>query len=370
VQIILAVMMIGSQTTEPATQPASAPVPLQRLQAEAQVAGLPRRQLNSIADLFRFEQRGSFLFVRCTIEDIDEHTRLIIPGDASIITLRPMGQRPLAGADENEPRDFNFLQQEFVGPTSLQVNTTVILGAGRLTLARETEDANATSSVQLLQDPPPPDAVPNPDEPPVRLYVSKLKSDGSPDLQVRHTAQSFRELCLQYPQDINQYVRPILRELKQESAVFAPDAKLAWQVLSEDWKPSQSLIEKVRALVGKLDAGDFKQRSAAMEELKGLGQPAAIVLLKTDRSKLSAEQQGAVDSLLESYVLVSNDQAAKLREDLDFLIDTLSSDDPQLRQLAWQRLEKLTNVQVQFDPAADPAARADAIERLRASLKK
>jgi hypothetical protein len=316
--------------------------------------------------LFKFEQRDSQLIVRSKLEDLEDETRIVITGDASVMTYRPMGDRV-----PNEPRDFNFIQQDFSGPAGSQTITTVILAAGRLTLARESENGAGTRSVQLLEDPPPPpDAVPNPDEPPVRLYISKQDASGTPDVQVKRTAQSFRELCLKFPDDINQHVRPILRGLKQESAVFAPDSKLAWQVLSQDWTAPTQLEEKVNALVQKLDATDFQSRSDALAALKDLGQPAANILIRGDHSKLSAEQQSAVDSMLEPYVLISSDEVKKLRDDITFLTDTLSSDDVELRKLAWQRIKSLTNTELEFDPAATDATRIEVIQKLRQSARK
>jgi hypothetical protein len=361
---------VVSPGTAPSTQPANQPANLARLEAEN--ASMPRREVASISQVLRIERQGDQLIARALLSDLPrENTRLIISDAPGFITMF-LGTARVAG--DPDPTDLAFIQRNFSGSgvTSSESITNIAMTAGHVTIARDAENAQgAVLSVQLMIDPPPPPGAADPDEPPVRLYISRNgERDDANNFSFKRVASSFRELCLQFPGDVNVYVRPILRDLKQEGTIFAPDPKIVWQVLGQDFKPDAPLIEKVNAQIAKLDADDFQERNAAQSQIRQLGQPAMIVLAHVDRSKMSAQTKSEIDSILESDVKLSDAEQKAMRDDPTFLLDTLSSDDAYLRRLAWERLKLLTHTTATFDPDSDASARAASITKVAESIRK
>ena len=49
------------------------------------------------------------------------------------------------------------------------------------------------------------------------------------DFSFRRTANTFDDLCIRYTDDVNRYLRPVLRDFKQEASIFTANPQLAWQ---------------------------------------------------------------------------------------------------------------------------------------------
>ena len=124
------------------------------------------------------------------------------------------------------------------------------------------------------------------------------------------------------------------------------------------------MLEKVNALVTKLDAESYEDRRTALAGLREIGQPAAVILMCADRAAMSPEKQGSVDEFLAPYVQLTADEATAMRDDPAFLLDVLASDDVELRKLAWARLKTTTNTDINFDPRGENSERQAAIDRL------
>jgi hypothetical protein len=187
---------------------------------------------------------------------------------------------------------------------------------------------------------------------------------------LKRTANTFDDLCIKYADDVNRYLRPVLRDFKQESSVFAPNTQLAWQALGADYIIEPAMLERVSKLVTKLDADSYEERQAAIEGLRQIGEPAALILMRADRSAMSPEKQSGVDEFLAPFVQLTSDEAEAMRDDPTFLLDVLASDDVELRKLAWERLKAVTHTEVNFDPRGEASERAAAIGKLRATIKK
>jgi hypothetical protein len=369
--IALVTRSSSSQHAVPPTQPATTQLSpeeearRERAALDAEVRELPTRRVDTVRDILRFKKQDDRLRAECILNDLEQHTfnRLVVADLPGVVTLRSGGPDPVG----DEPHDFMFLQRDLTKPGAPMIQTTVSSVAGRLTIAREQESEKMFSSVQLIQDPAVPD--PDPAEPPVRLYIAqdnKLTQQRQVDLKLN--AMSFAQLYLQHPREVDQYLRPVLRDLRQEAAVYSPDTKAAWQVLAADATVDPQAAARVQQILSKLDAPNFQEREGAMAALQDMGQPAALVLMRTDRSKLSPDKQSGVDSFLAPFLPLSADDARRLGNDKTFLLNVLSADDPQLRKLAWARLQKLASPSVTFDPVADDATRATQLSKLRDAL--
>lgn len=327
---------------------------------------MPTRQAKSIDDVIQFRRQGGQLVATLKTEPLDQETRIVVPGIAGVLKVRTFVLDSGAGPTDN---GFSLSLNDLSGPAPSQSITMVSLMVNRLSVSRDREEGEVTTSVQLLQDPPQPN--PDPDSPACVLYVSRRDASGSTqDISFKRTANTFDDLCIKYADDVNQYLRPVLRDFKQDAAVFAPNAQLAWQALGGHYVIEPAMLERVNKLSTKLDADSYEERQAALEALRQIGQPAALILMRADRSVMSAEKRSSVDEFLAPFIQLTADEAQAMRDNPTFLLDVLGSDDVELRKLAWERLKTITNANVPFDPHGEASERAAAIEKLRATIRK
>jgi hypothetical protein len=331
----------------------SQPLPQQRL--DAQAAALPQCKADSIERLVKFSVEENMLAVRTSLTSIQGQTHVIAPDLSGMIRLTLLARR---GTDPSG-RDF-MLQQDWSDPTNGDVSTMISAINGRLNFSRENELGDRIFSVQLTQDPPMPPGVVD-DQPPVRLLITRSDSSGNQKpLRLLLSGQDFGDLRLRHGREVDQYLRPIIRDFHQEAAVFAIAPSMAWQVLGASYTPDQKMIDRVNSLLAQLDAEDFHQRDDAMKQLKLLGEPAVIAIGKIDRKKLSPQQSAAIDSFLADFVRLAPLQASQLADDKSFLLDVLYNDDADLRQLALERLGKIAGRKIDVSN--------DAIAKLRVEL--
>jgi hypothetical protein len=201
----------------------------------------------------------------------------------------------------------------------------------------------------------------------IHLTVNEVGRDGSSPVNVELQGNDFFSLLHNHPGECEAFVRPLLRELGQES-IFAPDPLVAWQVFAETWKPDPAVDHQIQGLLPSLNSDDFHLRWQASRELEKLGRDGAAVLIHLDRTRLTPEQNARVDLALAPYAQLPAKEAVHLRSDPGFLLDCLYSDDAVLEKLALGRLREVADPTIQFDINADPATRAAAIAGLRLRL--
>jgi hypothetical protein len=120
----------------------------------------------------------------------------------------------------------------------------------------------------------------------------------------------------------------------------------------------------VQRIIARLDSDDFHERESAAHDLAQLGQPAANILRHLDRTGLSAEQNSRIDAFLSQYHPAGDEEAQRLGNDPEFLIDCLYSTDDFIVQSSLGRLTKIIGSKVDFDPSLRGDARRDAIRKL------
>jgi hypothetical protein len=204
-----------------------------------------------------------------------------------------------------------------------------------------------------------------------RSVVVKVTEAGRVGHEPVHASaeeQDLFTLVRKHQGGVELYLRPVLRDLGQE-ALLAPEPALAWQVFAAQWNPSDALKKEVNAILPKLDAQGYAERESASKDLAKLGPEAAMLAMQLDRSKLSAEQNTRLDSLVAANTPITRGEATQLRDDVTFLLDCLSSDDEPIRAAAVERLRAVCRRPIEFDPKADSAARDRAVAVLRNKLK-
>lgn len=200
-----------------------------------------------------------------------------------------------------------------------------------------------------------------------QLMVTEAGGPGRPRVNLGVHAADFSTLLRQHADAANEHLRPLMRELGQES-VFAPEARVAWQVFADQWQPAESLKEQVNEILPKLDAEDRAERERAGERVAALGADAALVLMQLDRRNLSAEQNSRIEVLIRKQAPLPPPEAVRLRNDVGFLLDSLNSDEPRIRAAALARLRDLRPEPIEFDPELPVPARGAAVAALREKL--
>ena len=205
------------------------------------------------------------------------------------------------------------------------------------------------------------------DSPPVTLRV-QIMHDFQPQINHVYSAATLDALRHDHPDEFDQYLRPMFRTLHQEQAVFFMDDRIAWQVLAEEWHPTPDLQKRLMAIVAQLDSTDFAQRQQAQKALHALGQPAALFLHNSDRRSWTPEQIARTDGFLAEYFILSGAKAKKLGSDVNFLLDCLANDNPDIQAAALSRLNSVLGTKIEYKIDQPPAERNAAIEQLRRQL--
>jgi hypothetical protein len=184
------------------------------------------------------------------------------------------------------------------------------------------------------------------------------------------SAATWWELRRDHPREVEKYLRPMFRDFDLEAGAFAVNDKTAWQVVGDAWTPPPGLAQKVQTIVAQLNADDYDARAAAQTDLEKLGQPAALYLLANPIPNLSEEQSARVKKFLDSYHPLTEGQAIQFRQDANFLLDCLYSDDADLREAALKDLARLDR-QIDVDSLKmdqPPGKRMENIQRIRDAL--
>jgi hypothetical protein len=217
--------------------------------------------------------------------------------------------------------------------------------------------------VSLIQQDTAPDEKKLPRGVSLRVMLGDIPGQSAADT---FEAESFVQLREKNWNEVEQYLRPILRELRLTS-LLSVDPKLAWQVFAAEWDPEPKIVKQLEDVLPALNAEDFKERRNATQKLKELGDPVVPAILKLDRQKLTPEQNTALDSVLAS-LLKPQAELTKLRNDPNFLVDCLYSSDPQIVRAALRRINQLLNKEEKLDASASPDQRSQTAEALRRDL--
>jgi len=378
----------GAQDTS-APAPASAPATTQanepefdpvahRKEREALIKQLPVAEVKSLRDLVSFSLEKDDIVLRTNVPPTDL-AGVVIDGKPTLITVMSQAGAPAGGATTGpatapttgpainaayQPPVFSLERHELTASGGLAI-TTISAVAPRVSISRSAEGpGEPLFNVDFIQDPA---AFAEESDERVRFYVQVISGEDTV-VDLKLSAVNLAELRRKYPAETMRFLEPMFREFGQSGVLFQIDSKAAWQVLGGNVAPAADVAKQVDAVLARLDADDAKVREAAAKELEQLGQPAALVLMRRDRSKLSEEQLSRIETFLAPYKPLSDDEAAQRRDDPEFLLMALSSDEPELAAQALDRLKQVARQPIEFDAKATGTARSEAIAKLRARL--
>ena len=161
-------------------------------------------------------------------------------------------------------------------------------------------------------------------------------------------AADLLKLLQDHPAEVREYLVPMLMQLCGENPL-RPGAAEVYAAFSEIPADS-STMEAVEQIVARLDAPDPRQRQRAMSELRALGPPAVLALMRMDDPHFSLEQAARVEHFLAAHRRGGIDPAAA-RRDPFFLIDCALDPDPAVRAAAEAKLAEMFDRQLALSPS-------------------
>jgi hypothetical protein len=357
----------------PASQPVSATRPATTQEAKAEerldmakrIGDIPAIGPYDVSQVIRIRIENQRLVVTSPLESFDGQRLVKFKhgDDSATIDFHPMGASPAP----DQPRFIQMYRYDFRDPNTVFFHTSVLAHPGYTQIAGSWQLVEGMRDVSVIDTEERLDDAGGKTDAAITIRVHAIDDDGNETHKLEFTAPDLRTLLREHPAEVNEYLRPVLRQLDAESLLDL-DPTLAWQVFASDARPDTKLTADVKGLLPKLDASEFADREQAADALRKLGPPAAVAMLQLDRTKLSAEQNSRLDEILTPYQQLDPAEADRLGEDTAFLLSAMDSQDAELRRVASSRLAKKVGGDLKYDPSASPEQRHDAVESLRRTL--
>lgn len=277
----------------------------------------------------------------------------------------PIAQSPVKFVTRN-PRtgalgQFVFSVRE-TDRNDAQVVDQIFLSPRQLLLQQVSYSPKLTSSVQLAQVIDYHEKVAS-----VTLIVTETPEGGEPRNVCRIQSPSFDALLAEHVPEADRYLQPMLQSPNFGSLMGSRTSE-AVQVLAGEMAINPAAEAQVKSLINALASDRAAEREDATNKLRALGPPAAAVMLRLDRSALSAEQLVRIDRLLAPWRPLPRQEAMQRRDDVRFLLNCLLNGDLCIRQGALARLRAVTHREVDFNLDADSPARRARVAELRKGL--
>jgi hypothetical protein len=363
------VFMAAALAIPPASRGQRATEPVdQKLNAAAQIAkemaGLPSLGEHDLDEVIRFSMEN---------DRVEPVTRLPVTGPGfATITLKGLPGRTKVAVWSNETihsaAGKHFLElyyRDLTVPNTIDVYTEVTSNPESVMISQAADlDDTGLWQVTLIQS-----AEQGPQA--VSMYIQT--DNGKPSR--RYAAGSLAQLVLEYPAQADVFLRPIFRQFRQEQVVFAADSKTAYQVLADFWPADPAIAESVRkvsaaadAAVAGLAADSYTDREAALARLRGLGEPAALYLMKNRGTHLTPEQTTRIELFLAPFRPLPADEADSLKSDADFLLDCLFCPDGDIRRMALNRIQAVFGKKIELSPELSGTKLDEIVTHLREEL--
>jgi hypothetical protein len=370
--MVLSSVTVSGQTTAPANQSTSN-LELERQAEEAetikQLIACPVIGPVKMGDVVILGIEQGHLTLNTRLPPTGVQSRLDIPGLDGICSLTSRQAGGHGASNAPYPPDFFLLSWFRFDEANLKDSAiTVEALPTSVQISWMGENDDSVSQISLVDQVSPVGPAGSPAQANIYLQVNLPGKSGEANHQIQFKARDFVTLRREHPDEVEQYMRPIFRALHADTALLPPDTILAWQVFSADARPDPNLAGKVRKLVDRMDADDYKDRDAAVKDVEKIGPAAGLELARMDRSKLSPEQASRVDGLLKEFNPVSEEAARRLGSDQAFLLNCLQDTDAFIARAALAHLQKISPG-TSFDFALQGQSRRDAIEEIRKQLR-
>jgi uncharacterized membrane protein len=306
-----------------------------------------------VASVFQFKTEDGLLKVDWPLVDSGSTGGLLtlsdLPGKAHLNVY----------ASDNHANGEMFEAYDFSDPKLVFRHYQILANEMRLQVVEDEQFQTSLRTISLIEK------LQGSDPDALTLRVQNM---GEPPMNGAVFASSLSELGEKYPDEYEEYLRPMFRALRQEQRIFAVNGRAAWQVVADEWSPPADVKARVEAILAKLNSEDFSQRDSAQKQLEEIGEPGALYLMKRDPNGLSAEQKARINTFLLEYSPLDSEHAEALRHNVNYLLDCLLDDDPALRAAAIKLLRRTLGRDIAIDPQAGPDDRGRQIAAIRKAL--
>lgn len=264
--------------------------------------------------------------------------------------------------------EFNLTLASFDDPQYVQVTTTVSVQYGSLAITRVRETTSGFHTIALHHGHLLDDDFGNPLSPRsgVVMSISHHTEAGEPS-NLQLIGADIADLRRRHPVETERHLRPLLRQVAAES-ILAADPITARQVFSKELTPDPQVATALAAILPELDLPQASRRDSALGALREQGSALALAVAHLDRRGLTDQQNTLLDAAVSPYFPNPAAEVRRLRDDSEFLMDCLYSDEPAIRAAAHQRLQSHLGRPIPFELDAPPDRRSDLIESLRATI--
>jgi len=318
------------------------------------IMALPVAGKHKLADVVKFSLSDGQLKVEWTnvVNAVNQQVRLQIEGSNAVWVVQPHGVaiNVLAGQ-----RFVNLTRYDFEcldGPWSITMN----IQPTSLHIYSQWGPRGEVYNTRFFQS-----------NNTVSLTASSLVQ-GRHQQTFQGGAGSLAELQSSNPEEVRQYLAPMLRGLAGEDLLRpAPgDLYRVFDQLPVDPQVSRQVAE----IVPKLESASFAEREAASAQLRALGRGGLLAAMRVDPATLSAEQRARLADLVAHASRRTLNNPAAMKRDVNFLLEAMEDEEAAVRAAAQAALQESLGRAVNYDPAAAPAQLAAAVSAIRREVAK
>jgi hypothetical protein len=261
-----------------------------------------------------------------------------------------------------EPSLFYLVNNDTEQPDASLVQTQISLTGGQLLIHQHVQTREGWKVISFSQGG---DA--GSDQSGANAVTLTVTRGNAPDRRVQCSAPDWVTFRRCFGREVNLYLRPLLRTMRQES-VFAIDSAVAWQVFRDEWPQDGRVGRRIQALLPAFDADNFATRNRAWKSLCNEGIAGALYLNEFDSSKLSAEQETRVNAFLSRFPLLAPDEVDESRADPHFLLDCLYGPDDDIRTIALHRLDGMLHQDLTYPQVGPQEEQHATIDKWRSQI--
>ena len=252
---------------------------------------LPKRP---IAQVVHFSEIDGMLVVDWPISDSGSIAACVppsdLPGDSLVVCRRNPLQPNLNSSS------FEYYEMS-VGPMLRHLQLLTLPQHVNMAFDTETIDSKGSetnSTISLIE------TLDHSDSEPITLRVQVLSGDKQM-INLALSAPTLTDLEACHPREFEEYLRPLLREFRQDQPVLAVADNVGWQVMADDWRAPPGLQSRLLPLIAQLNADAYADRERAESALIRIGEPAALFLRSADRRSWTPEQKARADKLIAEF---------------------------------------------------------------------
>jgi hypothetical protein len=240
---------------------------------------------------------------------------------------------------------------DYEAPADQPWCTNLTINSGNVALYTTQGDNNSGQRVRLTQS-----------KSSLSFTIAAI-NQGVQQMQFQATAQTMQQLIAEHPQEVRQYLVPLIHNLTGRFLLH-PGPSDVYR-LFDSIPADPAVMTKLDAILGRLESDNYAERNKAGKELASKGPPFVLAALRRDPADLSAEAKNHLEQFIAKNSNATLDNLAAARKDRSLLLDCLEDEDPAVRSAAKTALEKAIGKSIDFETNLESDERLQAVDALR-----